>query len=257
MDPRESSITGQTRLLNRDDEFQRDDEQASHETSGLDLDPMDPDHAEKTQETRDKFGSLEELQQAYEAVENQLVEKAQEADAYRKILEEMGADTGSLRFKADEDEFLKAVRQSYEKDPVDAFQMMVTRAQKELWDAVEDRINHVFRQEGQFNKLMGNFFNDPANSALKPYEQEMAFLIKDKGLLPREASELIRKIHEKRDLAGRLRSAAAGEVRNRSMVETGGDAGEPMDRDKEFFRIIKKAKTLDDMFAGLRKTGTW
>ena len=43
-------------------------------------------------------------------------------------------------------------------------------------------------------------------------------------------------------------------MRNRAAVESGGEINEPVDKDKEFYRLMKKAKTLDEMFAALRKT---
>ncbi len=37
------------------------------------------------------------------------------------------------------------------------------------------------------------------------------------------------------------------------MVENAGEVGEPTDKDHEFDRILKKSKTLDEMFDGLSK----
>lgn len=257
MEHTRSSITTQKEMLEDDDDFDELEEQDSTDNPMLDPDAKAVDITPINPPTSQALDAQENLKQAYEAAAHQLAEKSQEADQYRNILEELGADAKNLRRMADEEEFLKAVRKSYETDPVDAFRMMVTRGQKELWDAVEERIDQAFREESEFKKRFEDFLNEPSNALLKPYEQEMEFLIRNKGLTPNESADLIRKIAEKRELAGRLRSAAAREIRNRSAVETGGEVGEPMDRDKEFLKIIKKAKTLDDMFSSLRKAPVW
>ena len=201
------------------------------------------------------FASQEELLRAYRATESRLVEKEREAEEYRSILEQMGAGTRRLQVQADEETFIKEARESYQKDPVAAFMMMLTKARNEFRDTVEERIGQVFQEEHEFKRLLADFLNDPANSSLKPYEEQMELLMKDKGFHAQEAADLLRKIDGKRELAGRMRSAAAREIRNRSAVETGGEVGEPVDKDKEFYRIMKKAKTLEDMFDGLRKAG--
>lgn len=257
MEPGQSTITKRNELLDNDDELNEEenpilkDNPMSSLNDGPTDDPSSSPSAPNTSDGRD------DLQQAYETAERQLAEKTQEAEQYRTMLEELGADARSVRRMADEEEFLKHVRKSYDHDPVDAFRMMVTRAQKELWDAVEERIHEAFREESDFKKRFADFLNDPSNTALKPYEQEMEFLIRTKGLTSDESATLVRTIADKRDLASGLRSAAAREIRSRSAVETGGEIGEPVDKDKEFFKIVKKAKTLDDMFESLRKTSAW
>ena len=70
---------------------------------------------------------------------------------------------------------------------------------------------------------------------------------------PDQVVELFRGIEAKQQGDKKLRSAAAREIRNRAAVESGGDTGEPVDNVKEFDRLIKKAKNLDDMFKVLRK----
>ncbi len=42
-------------------------------------------------------------------------------------------------------------------------------------------------------------------------------------------------------------------MRNRAAVESEGEIGEPQDADRKLNQVIKKAKNLDEMFAGLRK----
>ena len=39
------------------------------------------------------------------------------------------------------------------------------------------------------------------------------------------------------------------------MVESEGEVGEPLNMDREFNNVVKKAKNLNQMFAGFRKIG--
>ena len=119
---------------------------------------------------------------------------------------------------------------------------------------MKQRSRRPFEIRGISGVSSRSFSNDPANSRLRPYEQELEFLIRGKGFYPDEAADLLRSIENKRELTTKRRSAAAKEVRNRAAVESGGEINEPVDSDKEFYRLMKKAKTLDEMFAALRKT---
>ena len=149
---------------------------------------------------------------------------------------------------------MREIRESFQKDPVAATAMMIRKFQEGSQQDVEARIAEAVRDQGDFRRLFDEFLNDPANSRLRPYDKELEFLIRSKGFYPDEAADLLRSIENKRDLASRRRSAAAREVRTRAAVESGGEITEPVDSDKEFYRQMKKAKTLDEMFAALRKT---
>jgi len=199
------------------------------------------------------FASREELLAAYQKAERQLADKVRETEDYRQLLMKMGSDTLHLRRQAEEESFLKEIREMYPRDPISATQMMLQKSRQDLWEEMEDRIAHSLTEHREFNRLMDEFLSRPDNSGLKPFREELELLVRDKGLHVKEASDLLRRIDEKRDRAGRMRSAAAREIRNRSAVETGGEMGEPVDKDKEFYRVMKKAKNLDEMFAGLRR----
>ena len=100
---------------------------------------------------------------------------------------------------------------------------------------------------------MDEFLDHPSNSGLRSYRNELEFLIRERRLFPDEAADLVRSIHAKRNTSARRRSDAADDIRTRSAVESGGDISQPADRDQQFYKVMKKAKTLDEMFAGLRK----
>lgn len=197
--------------------------------------------------------TTEELQAAYRLAEARMIEKTAETDRYQRMLDQLGQDTRMLLQQAGEEAFVREMRDAYQKDPVEATNRMIRRAQEEAWNAVETRIEEAIQQQQLFGRLMDTFFEDPQNAGLQNYRSEIEFLIREKGLFPHEAAGLVRNISGKQDLTMRQRTAAANDVRKRSTVETSGEAGETLDRDREFSRAMKRAKNLEQMFAELHK----
>lgn len=195
-------------------------------------------------DSEDDLNEMDKLAKARRAAEN---------NEYRRTLERLGRDTQMLLQQAEEEEFVREMRDVYRKDPVEATNRMIRRVQEGTWSALEARIGEAMQQEQEFGRLMDEFFDNPQNSGLRTYRNELEFLIREKGLFPHEAADLIRTIRGKQDQSTKQRSAAASDIRKRSTVETAGEAGEPLDRDREFARAMKKAKTLEQMFAELRK----
>ncbi len=193
------------------------------------------------------------LQAAYRLAEERMLEKTAETDQYRRMLDRLGQDTRLLLQQAEEETFVREMRDAYQKDPVEATNRMIRRAQEEAWNALETRMGEAIQQQQQFGRLMDTFFDDPQNAGLKAYRGEIEFLIREKGLFPHEAAGLVKNIRGKQDQSVRQRSAAARDVRKRSTVETSGEADQTLDRDREFSRAMKRAKNLDQMFAELRK----
>jgi hypothetical protein len=187
-----------------------------------------------------------------QVLESRIEELERQAGAYRQVLEEMGLHAQLLTRKADDDAFLQSMRQRFEKDPVDAVNTMIRKSEGEIWQAVEKRIDRSFRDHRQFKMLLHEFLDDPKNTGLKPHARLIEHLIRDKGVRPDALGDLIRQVEASSGARSRLRAAAAQEIRNRAAVETGGEMGEPVDRDKDLDRVIKQAKTLDELFAGLR-----
>lgn len=202
-----------------------------------------------------KKASEDHFLTGYKELEAQLAAKQREIAQYQRLIEDMGSNSARMQEQAEKEAFLSQVRQSYEKDPVDAVRMMLDKAQGELWDAMEQRIGLAFDEQVRFKRLLGDFLSDPQNTVLKPYEEEMEFLIREKRLPATEAADLLRRIDSKRLAARHMRSEAASRIRKRSAMENGGETRDTVDKDREFYRVMKKARTLDDMFAGLRKLG--
>lgn len=189
---------------------------------------------------------------AQQALESRIADLERQAATYRQMLEQMGLHTQLLTRKTDDDAFLKSMRERFEKDPVDAINTMIRKSESEIWQAVEKRIDRAFRDHRHFKLLLQEFLDDPKNSGLKPHTRLIEHLIRDKGVRPDAIGELIRQVESTNGARSRMRAAAAQEIRNRAAVETGGEMGEPVDRDKDLDRVIKQAKTLDELFAGLR-----
>lgn len=203
--------------------------------------------------TRGDFGSEQELFEAYKLADRRAVEQAAEAANYKRMLDQLGHDARRLLQQADEDAFVKEMRDSYAKDPVAAIAKMIGRAQQETLGRIDARMSRSAQDRQEFGRLMDEFLDYPPNSGLKSYRNELEFLIRERRLFPDEAADLIRNIHAKRSTSAKRRSDAADDIRTRSAVESGGGASQPSDRDQQLYKIMKKAKTLHEMFAGLRK----
>lgn len=213
----------------------------------------DPEAQESPEESFGGFASSEELLDAYTRTEELLRRKEREAEELREVLDSLEQRAGIVLKDVEDESFLREVRRAHEQDPVLATAMMIRRFQEDALNDVNERVEGRIRDERDFSRFLRSFLQDPSNTGLKAYEDELEFLIREIGLPPETAAALIRSIQEKRDATATKRSAAAKAIRNRAMVESAGEVGEPVDRDKEFDRILKKAKGLDDMFAGLRK----
>ncbi len=176
-----------------------------------------------------------------------------EAERYRRDMEGMGNNGRLLAQHANDQAFSQQIRDYYDKDPFSATEAMIQKAQEDLVTLMEMRMAQIFHQERHFGRALDDFLSDPANARLRPYAQELEFLIREKGLNSDEAAALLHSLDDKREAVVRKRSAAAKEVRNRAAMENEGEVGEPQDVDRKLNQVIKKSKSLDEMFAGLRK----
>jgi hypothetical protein len=186
-----------------------------------------------------------------------LAAKSDEADELREQLEQMGVETGRI-LKATQDEaVMRNAQATYQHDPMAATFMLVEHAKKEILetvlDAVESRIDEVMANERNFERFLGEFLRAPGNEYLQPYEHEIEYLVLEKGMAPHEAAEMIRTIESRGMANSQRRAAAAQQIRDASMVESGGDVSSTMGPDADLDRVLKKAKTVDEMFQGLNK----
>jgi len=208
--------------------------------------------APQTKET-DKEPTRDELLEAYAETWRLMQEKEREMDELRRHLAQMGEETRFLMKRAEEEAFQRDMGEAYKQDPVAATALMVERSKQEALQEMSWRLHQAVKEQRGFDRFMRDFLADPAHARLKPYEQQLEFLILDKGLSPEEAADLIQRLEKNNEETNKRRFQAAKEIRNRSEVESGGEVSTPVDRDAEFDRAIKKARTLDEMFAGLNK----
>ncbi len=189
-------------------------------------------------------------------LEARLTEQQKELDEYRRLFDELRVAAEHRIRQDDEEAFLQDVRESYEKDPITAFRMMLDKTQYELWDAIRDHLRNELRRESDQRNMVRQILEDPRNVEVRPYRHEVEYLVSQRGFEPQEAAEFLRNLGQKMEASFRTKSSALQRIRARSSVESGGEPSRASDPDREFYRIIKKAKTLDDMFEGLRRAGS-
>ena len=66
----------------------------------------------------------------HRTAESRLLEKAREAEEYRRMLDQMGHNAGVLLRRADEDAFIRDMRESFQKDPVATTALMIKKFQE-------------------------------------------------------------------------------------------------------------------------------
>jgi hypothetical protein len=143
----------------------------------------------------------------------------------------------------------------YQHDPLGATDAMLKRFQDNVFQEMERRLSAAEHHNRHMDDAMSALADDPDYSGLSPFREELEHLVRGRGLQPQEAADLINQVRRKNEKAAKRVSSMAKEVRNRAMVESEGEVGEPPDMDREFNNVIKKSKNLNQMFAGFRKIG--
>ncbi len=236
------------------------DDQAGDEPEPEPEPDQDPDQADDGDGETDseenplgEFNSPEEMLQAYRALERLVHEKGQQVEHLVTGLNEFGHHA-KAKFRGEQEQvFLDKIRDVYAHDPVSATALMIKKFQEDALSDYDERMQRQLQEHQDFNRFMNDFFAHPANAELKPLRNELEFLVREQGVPPETAAQVIRSVAGKNHDVSARREAAARAVRNRSMVENAGEVGEPTRKDQEFDRILRRTKTLDDMFDGLSK----
>jgi hypothetical protein len=134
--------------------------------------------------------------------------------------------------------------------------MLVGKARDDLARLMDEKIYEAFGAREQFNRLMDDFLDDPSNNSLKGFRDELEFLIRDRGIEPKQAAGFLKTIESKTRKSATRKSEALREVRTRSMTESGGQPLQTGDPDRELTRALRQAKSLDDMFAALKRSSS-
>jgi hypothetical protein len=179
-------------------------------------------------------------------------ELSETRDMFRKIVDRDRVSDS----KAVDDDFLKQAREHYHSDPFQGAAMLVGKARDDLARLMDEKIYEAFGAREQFNRLMDDFLNDPSNNSLKGYRDELEFLIRDRGVEPKEAAGFLKTVESKTRKSATRKSEALREVRTRSMTESGGQPVQSRDPDRELTRALQQARNLDEMFAAIKRTSS-
>ncbi len=192
-----------------------------------------------------------DLQRAYQEAQERLAAQAHELNDLRNTVGDLGAVSRSAAEKAEADRFMAAVSDVYSQNPIIAMDLMVRRCREQILEEVESRLSASTALENSLTEAL----SDPSFADLQVFKDEIHELVRSKGFHPKEAAALINALRRKHELSSVKLASAASDVRNKSATESDGDVITPRDPQKDFNRIVKKAKNLDEMFLGLRKAG--
>jgi len=179
-------------------------------------------------------------------------ELSETRDMFRKMVEKDRVTNS----RAVDDDFLKQAREHYHADPFQGTAILVGKARDDLARLMDEKIYEAFGAREQFNRLMDDFLDDPSNNSLKGFRDELEFLIRDRGIEPKEAAGFLKTVESKTRKSATRKSEALREVRTRSMTESGGQPIQTGDPDRELTRALRQAKSLDDMFAALKRSSS-
>ncbi len=219
--------------------------------------PYDPEDEEDTPEGLEdpnrQSPSEEEILEAFQDAQELIDEKEREIAELRRLIENRDTDADALIARTDQEMFMEELEDAFRSNPAYATFMLVQRAKEEAVDEMDRRMHSALDDERYAAKFMRYFLSSPENAHMKPYEEELEYLIMERNMSPEEAVNLISALDDKRDLRSSRKDAAQKAVRNRSVLEGGTMEEEPTDKEKELDKVLKKTKTLDEMFAGLSK----
>ncbi|MCL5126102.1 MAG: hypothetical protein M1511_16695 [Deltaproteobacteria bacterium] len=239
-----------------------------------DPDVVDPENGPINQETLPEISNNEPSNDSSSSTESDPTSNASEQDtmlALRDLLRQSVetkaelAETRNLVRKiidseltsanrASEDDFIRQAKEHYQSDPFQGAAMLVGKARDDLVKLMDQKIYEAFGAREQFNRLMDDFLDDPSHHSLKSFRNELEFLIRDRGVEPREAASFLKAIEGKARKAAIQKTETMREVRNRATTEQVSRPLETPDQDRELTRAFKQARNLDEMFAALKKT---
>lgn len=241
-------ITTTQDIPNIEDPFS-DTEQAS---SGAEPDapqhnPMDAE-TEPTPKTPD-----EETMTAIRTLLKQSNDTQAELSETRTLFEKIFERDRDAKNRASEDEFIKQAREHYQSDPFQGAAMLVGKARDDLARLMDEKIYEAFGAREQFSRLMDDFLEEPAHTTLRGFRDELEFLIRDRGVEPKDAANFLKSVELKARKAAGRKNEALREARTRATTESGGSSLATPDQDRELTRALTQAKNLDEMFTALKR----
>ncbi len=209
--------------------------------------------ADAADELDEDFQTEEDVHAAYAKTRRTLAAKEKEVGELRRRLDEMGEDTRAMMQSVEQQAFVRDMQEAFAKDPAGAIALMMDRVRLDALEETERRLQELLAEQRGFTRFVREFLNEPENAHLKPHEQDLEFLVLDKGIPPEDAVNLLQGIVKRREHGATLRDALSKDVRKASAVESVGQSADPVSKDRELDKVLKKSKTLDEMFSGLSK----
>ncbi len=206
-----------------------------------------------------RFASQEDLLNAYANLEQMI---GAERSAYRDVrgrLEGLEDVLRTQQLRESDEVFSEQLREQFDKDPLETMQMMILESKKQHWDAMEQRLSgfsEAFQQSQAGNvgaQSLKEVLDDPRHAGLRPYAGQLEHLVTERGMRPDEAFDLLHSVEDSLIANFDRRTAAARDVRNSSTVESVGGSDDAGNSDGDLDRVLKKSKTLDEMFDGLSR----
>lgn len=196
-----------------------------------------------------RFESVEEMMEAFLRLEAKL-----EAMNSQRPKKPAGAKAGAKRNgtrNTQVEEFWDDLGRAYQQDPLLTTHMMIVQANEDLMEEIESRLESAMEARS-FKEELNEIIDQPENSQLKAYKKHLEYLSLDKGLDPMDAVDFLMSIVG--DQSTGKRAIAAKNVRNQSTMEVGQGRRRPgQGAEGDFDKVLKKSKTLNEMFEGLRK----
>ncbi len=197
--------------------------------------------------------SNEDLVQAYEQAQELLAAKVREVEELTSLIGQMEQRGQALSQYTEDEAFFDELRRMFAQDPLAATSLMVQRAKAEIMEQMGSYVHGVLGEHRTYGRLMKKFIEHPDYSFLRPYQEQLEFLVEDLGLRPEHAADFIKSIRARHETDSAKRSAAARNARNRAVLEGGGEVDAAIAEDDEFDKALKNSKTLDEMFSRLNK----
>lgn len=204
--------------------------------------------------TRTAGISPQDIDTAIQDLLRQSLQTRDELAETRALIRSVVENNQSADGKLVDDDFIAQARERYGADPFQGAAMLVGKARDDLSRLMDHKIYEALGAREQFGKLMDDFLEDPSNNSLKGFRDELEFLIRDRGVEPKQAAGFLKAIESKTLKSAARKSEALKDVRTRSMTETGGRPIETRDPDRELTRAFRQARNLDEMFAALKRS---
>jgi hypothetical protein len=198
-----------------------------------------------------RFSSVEELMDAFLRLEEKLDSIMSKETLRKPPAQDKPQRRPAGQAPRESEDFWEDLSRAYDQDPLLTTHMMILQAGDDLMDEIEGRLEKIFRSQLAAGEL-DDLLNQPENAGLRKHRRHLEYLTREKGLDPEDALDFLKTLIT--DQTPGKKAKAAKNVRNQSTMEVayGKSSGAGM-ADNDFDKVLKKSRTLNEMFDGLRK----